>query len=256
MRNYNLRGIYDTYDRPSRARRGVVSYLDDDGDSDDESDDDGFTKSFVYDEDGEADNRKKRKKKYGLLKKYFAFYKPTVAKSETNQKQREDGFEYITSDDDDREIKDIHYSLRYGSNVISAVSLFFWCWAMSNTRGMEKGQDLGIYSFFTTFVSSHLILFKTRNGPGGSVVATTPTRVIVTISHSLVFLNYCLGILYAFNVGNYIYVGFATYCIIFSFLWLYAAIRGYTLLSRLREYEIEIQEAEEDEDLYFLRGLT
>mmetsp|Transcript_10789 Transcript_10789/g.16570 ORF Transcript_10789/g.16570 Transcript_10789/m.16570 type:complete len:199 (+) Transcript_10789:188-784(+) len=148
MRNYNLRGIYDTYDTTSRARRGLVNYLDDDGDSDEESEDDGFTKSFIYDEDGEADNRKKRKKKHGLLKKYFAFYKPTVEKSDTAQKQREDGFEYVTSDDDDREIKDIHYSLRYGSNVLSAVSLFFWCWAMKNTRGMEKGQDLGIYSFF------------------------------------------------------------------------------------------------------------
>jgi len=252
MSSYNLRSIYDTTSK-SRARRGAKNYMIDLYDDDSGNEDEDHVSLFGDDDRRQSNPQKKHK----IFKTYFAFYKPTVEKSVNDQKQREDGFEYVTSDDDDeRAIENIHYNLRFGATIISVVSLFFWIWAVKNTRAMKEGQDLGIFSFSATLLSSHLILYKTRKGPEGSMVATTSTRVIVTTSHILVFLNYCLGIVYAFNVGNHVYVGFATYCIIFSFFWFYVAIRGYSLLSILREYEVELQEVEDDEDLYlYNRGL-
>ena len=136
--------------------------------------------------------------------------------------------------------------MRSGATLLCAVSLFFGCWAVINTRTMENGQDLGMYSFSTTFLSSHYLLCRTRKSSSSSssgnqaMVATPLTRLLVSASHVLVFLNYCLGILFAYTVGSHSYHFFGLYCIVFSGLWGYVAYRGFLLLSILQQHENEV----------------
>mmetsp|Transcript_7033 Transcript_7033/g.16084 ORF Transcript_7033/g.16084 Transcript_7033/m.16084 type:complete len:248 (-) Transcript_7033:1138-1881(-) len=154
-----------------------------------------------------------------------------------------------------------HYrQLRMFSAFIAIISLIFWCWAIKNTMEMKEGQDLGMYSFLTTLLSSHWVLYVTRSGPpkttsGASVVTSLQFRVGVTASHILVFLNYVLGVLFAITVGSKVYVQFALYCGIFSFLWLGAAVFGFLLLYRIRQVVLQIHRAaQEEEDFLNMEG--
>lgn len=178
------------------------------------------------------------------------FYRPLPSKWHTMNSGVPDldvDLDFTTTSNAEREIKNLYAQLRLGSSLLCAVSLFFWCWAMHNTKAMDSGQDLGIYSFFTTFLSSHYLLWRTHGGPSsGILVATTFTRVIVTGSHAIVFLNYCLGILFAFTVGTHVYYVFGFYCISFAGLWAFVALTGLMLLSTLQKHEADLSRQTED----------
>jgi hypothetical protein len=179
------------------------------------------------------------------------FYRPLPSnRNTTNSGSVPDldiDLDFTTTSNAEREIKNLYSQLRLGSSLLCAISLFFWCWALHNTRAMKGGQDLGIYSFFTTFLSSHYLLCRTRWGPtSGTSVATTFTRLVVTGSHVLVFLNYCLGILYAFTVGSHIYYIFGFYCISFAGFWGYISLTGFMLLSTLQKHEADVSRQTED----------
>lgn len=170
--------------------------------------------------------------------------------------------------DTEETLAELYLELRKFFLIILCVSLFFWSWAVHNTRTMTQGQDLGIFSFGSTFATSLWILYRTKEGPlmtkikrkstGNDPkrprrVASLPTRVLVTASHVLVALNYALGALFAFTVSNNgnVYVKFATYCIIFICLWSGAAIMSFSLLKRLSEVEADIFQSsllEHDDD--------
>lgn len=156
--------------------------------------------------------------------------------------------DFTTTSNNEREIKSLYIQLRTGASLLCAVSLFFGCWAVINTLSMDEGQqDLGMYSFLTTFMSSHYLLWRTRKPSSGTgIVATTLTRLLVTASHVFVFLNYCLGVAFAYTVGSHAYHIFGLYCITFSGLWGYVAYRGFTLLSSLQKQENEVARSADD----------
>jgi hypothetical protein len=135
--------------------------------------------------------------------------------------------------------------VRRSTFQLAGFSLFFWCWAVHNTRHMEVGQDLGMYSFGTVVLSSHYLLWVLSRS------STIPclTRALVTASHVMVCLNYMLGILFAFTVGTTIYYSFATYCIVFTGLWAYIVYRGYTMLATLQRLNEEARLTQEQDML-------
>lgn len=134
------------------------------------------------------------------------------------------------------EIHTILYQLRVIATVTATLSLFFWIWAIHNTWHMKKGVDLGIYSFPTTLVSSHWLLWKTRH-ESNIFLATITLRVLVTASHGFVTCNYLLGLLYSLTVGSNIYYGFGLYCLIFAMLWGGCTLAGWWLLLQLHTME-------------------
>ena len=139
-------------------------------------------------------------------------------------------------------VDDIHlilYRLRILATACAAVSAFFWGWAVINTKQMEKGIDLGVYSFATTLISSHWILWRTLHGPvTGQYLATIPIRVVVTASQVLVTCNYMLGLLYSLTVGSTVYYIFGVYCFIFAFLWGGCSVAAWWFLTQLHKMEI------------------
>ena len=141
--------------------------------------------------------------------------------------------------DDHDDIYVILYRLRILATACTIVSAFFWGWAVINTSQMEKGQDLGLYTFMTTFLSSHWLLSRTLHGPvTGQYLATMPIRIVVTTSHVLVTCNYLLGLLYSLTVGSNVYYIFGIYCLIFTFLWGGCSAAGWWLLTQLHKIEI------------------
>lgn len=226
-------------------------------------------------DDATVDTTEKVKGKVSLFRRIrqcilpvIDFYRPLPSTSQrsTNGPTGDDqefpvDLDFTTTSNAEREIKSLYVQLRAGATLLCAVSLFFGCWAVLNTRAMENGQDLGMYSFSTTFISSHYLLCRTRkSSPSSSdnqvVVATPLTRLLVSASHVLVFLNYCLGILFAYTVGSHSYHIFGVYCIIFAGLWGYVAYRGVVLLSMLQKHENEVARRADDvehldEDGYF-----
>ena len=178
------------------------------------------------------------------------FYRPlpsTGAKKNSDDQDFQIDLDFTTTSNSEREIRNLFFQLRFGASLMRAISLFFWAWAVRNTQAMKLGQDLGIYSFFTTFVSSHYLLCRTRSS-SGILVATSLTRVLVTASHVLVFMNYCLGVLYSFTVGTSVYYVFGLYCVVFSGLWGYTTFRGFVLLSSLQRHEVEMARGADDEE--------
>ena len=178
------------------------------------------------------------------------FYRPSPSNWNTTNSGVQDldiDLDFTTTSNAERETKNLYSQLRLGSSLLCAVSLFFWCWAWRNTRAMKSGQDLGIYSFLTTFLSSHYLLWRTRRGPSSGIqVATTFTRFVVMGSHALVFLNYCLGIVFAFTIGSQVYYIFGFYCISFAGLWAYVMLTGFMLLSTLQKHEADVSRQTED----------
>jgi hypothetical protein len=215
--------------------------------------------------DDDDENKVKRNISFSQrLRSYGAnivdFYRPfphSIVRPNDDGFDPPDEFDITTVSNIEREVKQISYQMRLGSCVLCGVSFFFWCWAIKNTLTMKSGQDLGIYSFFTTLLSSHYVLWKTRRPISRSnPLATSWNRVIITLSHVLVFLNYCLGVLFAFTVGSHVYYIFGTYCIIFCGLWGYVSFRGLILMSSLQRYESELARDDEvgdelDSDNYF-----
>lgn len=139
--------------------------------------------------------------------------------------------------------------LRILSSILSVVSFIFWVWAIKNTYEMEKGQDLGIYSFLTTLLTSHWVLCKTRKGSISGGV-TVLFRVLVTTSHVLVCLNYMLGVLFALYGGEYVYVAFGIYCGIATVGWGGVAFYGFVLLRDLHRGQRLLMTRGQGEDGY------
>ena len=110
------------------------------------------------------------------------------------------------------------------SYIVLSVSIFFWCWALLNT--LTKGFfDLGVVSLFTTSLSS-LYLINTINKRG----LTWFGRLVVSLTHLFVAVNYALGFLIAVTTDNK-GTDFAIYCAIFVCLWIFVMVRGYILMS-------------------------
>mmetsp|Transcript_3041 Transcript_3041/g.6669 ORF Transcript_3041/g.6669 Transcript_3041/m.6669 type:complete len:299 (+) Transcript_3041:96-992(+) len=141
-------------------------------------------------------------------------------------------------------------------------------------RNSSGGFDLGLVSFFGSGISSVLLLRSALGGKchdrnqrfgccGEKEVnennvevdvygirklnrrrddATpihappgTSLRAFVAMTQATVVANYLLGILFALTAGTRVYVYFATYCFIFSLLWLMVAYAGWVLISVYRE---------------------
>lgn len=165
--------------------------------------------------------------------------------------------------------------LRIYSLLIIGISTFFWCWAVLNTYHLRKsgGLDLGIVSFFGSGLSAALLLRSSLGGKwydknqkygcfgkrgdadddnlylgsssgrksaddGNNNKHSPPgrsLRVFVVVTQMGVVCNYLLGLLFALTAGTHVYVFFATYCSIFSVLWLILCYAGFVLVKVFRE---------------------
>ena len=142
------------------------------------------------------------------------------------------------------ENKDHVKKLHKFSKVIIAVSFFFWSWAAYNTKfKMKTHFDLGIISFFLSGSSSIYLYVKTKNGVNEFTSTGRIGRLLVTMTHIVVVLNYALGAYLACFAGRKIYVSFATYCVLFVFLWSFSAYTCWRLITNT--IEIGIDEVEE-----------
>merc|ERR1711862_213885 len=113
-------------------------------------------------------------------------------------------------------------ALKKFSNVVLATSIFFWVWALVNII-TKNIFDLGIISFFTTFLSSlYLMLRVPKNG------LSLTGRNLVSLTHLFVAINYALGFVIAFSLNG---MTFGIYCAIFTILWLLVLCRGYFLMA-------------------------
>lgn len=179
-------------------------------------------------------------------------------------------FSYNSGNDDPEKLKSM---LRIYSASLLGTSTFFWVWAIYNTYHLRNGSgggfDLGVFSFFGTGVSSALLLRSALGGKccGGreekkdanesdevdiygtnskrdqsvdrtSIMHSPPgknLRAFAVLTQLTVVANYMLGTLFAFTAGPRIYVYFATYCVIFSLIWLMVAYIGWVLLRLYKE---------------------
>jgi len=129
------------------------------------------------------------------------------------------------------------FKLKIFSLAVLCVSFFFWMWAVLNTITTVDVFDYGVYSFAGSILSSIYIFLKSRGGLNNFYPIGVVWRMVILISHLTVVANYGLGIMFAMNVGQRIYVHFLTYCVIFAILWLSVAIIGWTLITKTMHIE-------------------
>ncbi|KAL3799401.1 hypothetical protein ACHAW5_010073 [Stephanodiscus triporus] len=163
----------------------------------------------------------------------------------------------ILLSDDYNDPEKLQSRLRYYSVLMLGTSGFFWTWALFNTLHLRRnsgGFDLGVVSFFGSGVSSSFLLRSASGGKccdrnqnlgccgkkDGSESRDDATshapprmylRAFVVLTQLTVAANYMLGILFSFTAGNRVYVYFATYCFIFSLIWLIVAYAGWVLVA-------------------------
>ena len=89
---------------------------------------------------------------------------------------------------------------------------------------------------------------KTRKGIGGFTSTGTIGRIFVTVTHLIVAANYALGAYMACIVGKQIYIQFASYCVIFTYLWLYSACKCWKLITKTIEIGILDDDSDEEEE--------
>mmetsp|Transcript_22575 Transcript_22575/g.27856 ORF Transcript_22575/g.27856 Transcript_22575/m.27856 type:complete len:159 (-) Transcript_22575:120-596(-) len=136
---------------------------------------------------------------------------------------------------------------KFGSATLGT-SVLFWSWAAVNTSAMQKGFDLGIFSFFFVILSSLFIITRKQDKPARKL-----GRAFILFTHVLVALNYLLGLLFALTIDQKILKIFALYCFVFVFVWAYIAHTGWNLVTEVM-MRVEREEQELD-DLYdFNRG--
>jgi len=116
--------------------------------------------------------------------------------------------------------------LRLFFQVTFAVSLFFWIWALKNTATMDGNVDLGTVSFLTVIISSSYMLGVLNSHSFDAV--SKWAKLATTAAHLLVALNYMLGIFVGYQYLNS--ATFATYCFIFTGIWLGVAYYGAKLM--------------------------
>ena len=88
---------------------------------------------------------------------------------------------------------------------------------------------------------------KTRKGIGGFTSTGTIGRIFVTVTHLIVAANYALGAYMACIVGKQIYIQFASYCVIFTYLLLYC-IQMLELITKTIEIGILDDDSDEEEE--------
>ena len=133
-------------------------------------------------------------------------------------------------------------ALRKYAVAVLLTSVFFWFWAVINTARMDSGFDLGVVSFLTAALSSALLLCQVkpeRDPPGLCTV------VVVLTSSLFVSVNYVLGVQYGLQTAEPPRVGFATYCGVFSVLWLITAALGMRLMVTARKSSMESNSEEQ-----------
>uniref|UniRef100_A0A7S2R0B8 Uncharacterized protein n=1 Tax=Eucampia antarctica TaxID=49252 RepID=A0A7S2R0B8_9STRA len=141
-------------------------------------------------------------------------------------------------------------NLNYLSKFLLVLSLFFFSWAVYNTVTMDKGFDLGVVSFSGAAFSAIYLYVKTRNNIKFFSPLRSWEKILVVISQLIVAANYGFGVYFALNVGNYIYVRFATYCIIFIFVWIGLSIYTWILIGRTTYISLNEDDEDELDDLY------
>ncbi|KAL7520591.1 hypothetical protein ACHAWX_005305 [Stephanocyclus meneghinianus] len=178
-------------------------------------------------------------------------------------------FSALLLSDDSSNPDELQRRLRLFSSFLLGTSIFFWIWALYNTYHLRKGNpsglalDLGIFSFFGTAVSSLLLLrlalggsllvcfkretlsedeselyFVNSKRNSGNLGQSPPgncIRLFAALTQLIVVANYLLGLLFAMTAGKHIYIYFASYCFIFSILWLITAVACWVLLGAYRE---------------------
>ena len=132
------------------------------------------------------------------------------------------------------------------SKCFLAISIFFFTWATYNTKyKMKTNFDLGLICFSISVLSSLYLYIKTRNGVTGFTSTGIIGRAFVTIAHVIVSFTYAIGAFMACTVGKKIYIQFATYCVIFTFLWSCSAYVAWILITNT--LEIGLDDDEDDE---------
>lgn len=74
-----------------------------------------------------------------------------------------------------------------------------------------------------------------NNDPADHTPPSKRLRVFAALTQGAVVANYMLGMLFAFTAGTRVYIFFATYCFLFSMLWLIVAFSGWVLVAFYRE---------------------
>eukprot|EP00542_Grammatophora_oceanica_P022225 CAMPEP_0194040254 /NCGR_PEP_ID=MMETSP0009_2-20130614/12294_1 /TAXON_ID=210454 /ORGANISM="Grammatophora oceanica, Strain CCMP 410" /LENGTH=287 /DNA_ID=CAMNT_0038683345 /DNA_START=27 /DNA_END=890 /DNA_ORIENTATION=+ len=141
----------------------------------------------------------------------------------------------------------LYFRVRLLALVVLGVGFVFWIWAIHNTKSMKEGQDLGMYSFATVVVSSHVVLWKTLRLP----VGTPPMiglRSVWTVSHTLVALNYGLGLWFSITMAQSgVYVRFAIYCFLGMCAWAAVGVGSWWLgLQLTLEEAMRLSEQEQE----------
>ena len=157
------------------------------------------------------------------------------------------------------DVDELQRKLRVFARTVLLTSLFFWLWAIYNTQHLQRhggGFDLGCLSFGGTSVSS-LMLLRCANGnrlckrkekddddevDGGGVdyaskhsVPSVHLRTFAVATQVAVAANYLLGIVFAFKAGSRVYVYFASYCSVFSLLWIFTSMSTWVMIQLYRE---------------------
>jgi len=114
--------------------------------------------------------------------------------------------------------------------------------------------DLGTISFAISGLSSFFLYRKSNKALDSFIPVGSYGRAAVLFSHLLVASNYALGAFFAYTEGRQIYVKFATYCTVFTFLWLVIAGIGWILVTRTQLIGVISEDDDELVDLYGLQN--
>jgi hypothetical protein len=165
--------------------------------------------------------------------------------------------------------KDHIHRLHVFSKQCLVISIFFWCWALKNTMEMTHNFDLGLVSFFCSGCGAYFLFSRTKDDLSRVCDIQAWQRFLVVGSQLIVSFNYGLGtfssffsillfvVLFgydlahvgywtgaylAFTLGTQIYYSFFTYCFVFTFLWFFAAVHCWKLVTNT----MNLRDIEED----------
>ena len=121
---------------------------------------------------------------------------------------------------------------------------------MYNTFTMKKGFDLGILSFAGSASSSIYVHQITKNGLEDFIPCSVVGRMAILVTHIFVAANYALGLIFALTVGSTVYVRFATYCAIFTLIWIAVAVQGWNFITKTMDIGVEEDDEDESDNIY------
>jgi hypothetical protein len=132
--------------------------------------------------------------------------------------------------------------------------------------GGGVAMDLGLISFLGTGLSASCLLRKLSSLSSSAAAAARHRRAhrhappgrclraFAVLTQLTVAANYVLGTIFAFTAGKRVYVYFATYCIVFSIIWIAAAYVGWAIGGLYNEAAIREYGGREEEDDAQSRG--